>query len=237
MSPLRHIGAYRDAGLLGCIALALLLHGLLLAPIWHRPIHTGISGKAAIKSARPMPMQVSTLIEAPQPASVVQPAPLATAAPTAPEPKVLRRKSAEAEAKSEDDGSHQAPDVWPSVQEGQVLINYPDAPLPGGWLRMRVLVELDAAGRIETLESDMPPIVPAAFFEAVRVGMANSTISPGYLKQRAVASSVCLEVVFDERSPGVKASLLDGSLGNRKRCLGAAPGQASSTITALQPGP
>lgn len=117
------------------------------------------------------------------------------------------------------------------------MINYPDAPLPGGRLRMRVLVQLDVAGRIETLESDMPPDVPAVFFEAVRLGMSDSTFSPGYLLQRAVASSLCLEVVFDERHPGVTATLLDATLGSPKLCLGAQRGQANPKPATLQPGP
>lgn len=231
---MRPVEASRDAGLLACIALALALHGLLLAPIWRSSVHAAISGKSTDRSLHPRPMQVSTLIEAIQPASVASPEPVPAVAP---ESKALKSESANAAEKSTDGGPRQIPDVWPSVQEGQVLINYPDAPLPGGWLRMRVLVELDATGRIETLESDMPPGVPAVFFEAVRLGMSNSTFSPGYLKQRAVASSLCLEVVFDERSPGVKASLLDGSLASPKRCLGADPGQASRKVSALQPGP
>ena len=233
MNRLHAVGASRDAGLLACIALALLLHGLVLAPIWRSSVHTGISGKLAGRSLRPMPMQVSTLVEAIQPASVARLAPVAAVAP---EPKALKSENAHAAATSVDDGSHQVPDTWPSVREGQVLISYPDAPLPGGWLRMRVLVELDAAGRIESLESDMPATVPEAFLESVRLGLSNSTFSPGYLKQRAVASSLCMEIIFDERNPGVKTGLLDASLGDRKRCLGAAPGQASHKIAALQPG-
>lgn len=234
---MRPVGASRDAGLAACIALALLLHGLLLAPIWHSSAQAGLSGQWAGRSLRPAPMQVSTLIEARQPVSVIRPDPVAAAAPVAPAPKLSKRENSEAGAKPAGDGSRQLPDVWPSLQEGQVLINYPDAPLPGGRLRMRVLVQLDAAGRIETLESDMPPDVPAVFFEAVRLGMNDSTFSPGYLLQRTVASSLCLEVFFDERHPGVTATLLDGSLGSPKLCLGAQRGQADSKLATLQPGP
>ncbi len=231
---MQRIGASRDTGLLSCIALALLMHGLLLAPIWRSQAHAGLSGQWAGRSLRPAPMQVSTLTEARLPAAITTPDPVAAAVPA---PKLSKQESSKAAAKVLDDGSSQVPDVWPSLQEGQVLINYPDAPLPGGRLRMRVLVQLDAAGRIETLESDMSPDVPAVFFEAVRLGLSDSTFSPGYLLQRAVASSLCLEVVFDERHPGVTASLLDAALGSRKDCLGAERGQASPKLAALQPDP
>lgn len=99
------------------------------------------------------------------------------------------------------------------------MIDYPDAPLPGGRLQMRVLVDLDAEGRVDQLANNADPTVPLAFFDAVKRGLSAATFSPGFLRHRAVASNLCLEVLFDEQSPRVKATLLEGSAGSRERCL------------------
>lgn len=117
------------------------------------------------------------------------------------------------------------------------MINHPDAPLPGGWLRMRILIELDAQGRIETFEHNAGPEVSRLFFEAARRGLSESTFSPGHLKQRAVDSTLCLDVVFDEQSPSVKTKFLEGASGSREPCLGTGQDAATTKVAATQPPP
>jgi hypothetical protein len=108
---------------------------------------------------------------------------------------------------------------WTAVDAGDISISYPDAPLPDGWLLLRIAVQLDAQGHFASLHSaadsasEAEKQVQTAFIEAVAAGLATTDFPLTRLRtqtraQRFQPSTLCLEVLFDERDPVVRLSWL-----------------------------
>lgn len=197
-------GGRRGTGLAGpacCFALVLVLHSLLLVPRWS-------AGPRAIDGAarhRDAAARVRWLV----PAQSIGPAPLPAAAPMA---TGLRSPQV----------SKVAPEGRPlrsALPEGLVLIPFPDAPMPGTRLTLRVLVTLGADGRPADVSSNAGPDIATAFVEAIQRGLRDVAFGPEQLGGHAGPAALCLTVSFDARQPQAEVRLDTAGLPEPSHCL------------------
>jgi hypothetical protein len=214
--------AARNTGLAICAVLALLVHGAVLASIWSSSrFDRAFSGVSPSHGQNAMRVTLVKFSPAkPEAVARVLSAPVK-------QRQALHQELAGA-ASVVTPAKHDTQTMAPVALDRQLVIEYPDAPLPGGWLRMRVFVQLDAEGRIQTLLSDADPAAGAPFVEAVRRGLSAAAIAPPSSRHRASASHQCLELVFDEKHPEVKARTLQNKARKRIDCLGSSASETTA---------
>lgn len=197
-----------------CAALALLMHGAVFASFWHSSQFD--HAKSGAKQLHGQSAMRVTLMKL-SPGTELKSDPVALTVPAPIKP----RQALAGAASIVRTANHEMQALAPPAFDGPLLIDYPDAPLPGGWLRMRVFIQFDAAGRVQTLQSDADAESGAPFVDAVRRGLAAAAFAPAPMQRGASATNQCLELVFDEQHPEVKVRFLEGSARERAACLGA----------------